>query len=182
MTRTWIQQWWLSAALLTLTLSAAVSCSHAPPPPPVEKPKCGEPEQLYLVVSGSDRMNLDEGGQSLATVMRAYQMKSIDKLQDVNYPDLWQGDSDALGPDLLATKEFTLSPGGKLQVKIARESGAEFLVVMGIFRQESGTAWRAVKRLGPPDEKSCKLGPDGKPGPAQRRIEVRVEDYRVEVL
>src|SRR5215467_5597078 len=105
-------------------IAAAGACAHDPPPPVA--PPCKEPE-LKVMVRGSDRLNMDEGGRSLAVVVRVYQLKSLKTLDDADFDGVWQHDRDTLGEDLMSVDEVTIDPSDKKIVPVRRNPDARYL-------------------------------------------------------
>jgi len=124
------------------------------------------PGPIDIEIESSVRLNPDESGQSLPTQVRLLQLKAGGKLEAADYGAVYRGDKEALGEDLLQADEIVVSPGEKVQKRIARDKGATVLGVVGVFRRPSGGTWRRLVEL-----------PRG--GKAVR-VRVRLEDYRVE--
>jgi type VI secretion system VasD/TssJ family lipoprotein len=162
----------------TSFLAIGLSCSgHAPAPvtraPPVG---CKEPE-LKVVVRGSDRLNMDEFGQSLAVVVRVYQLKTSKTIEDAEFDQIWQHDRETLSDDVLSAVEMTLAPSDSKIVNIKRAEDARYLAVIGLFRKPDGIAWRAIRLI----PTICKSGAALKNIPKEIAVEFLVEDYRIEV-
>src|SRR5437870_1426608 len=96
--------------------------SSPPPPPPVaavpqEEPEPAtpagpqEPFPIQLTLRASDRLNPDERGQPLPTVVMVYQLKSATKLASADSDDVYRKPKEVLGEDLLQTEELQLAPG-----------------------------------------------------------------------
>jgi type VI secretion system protein VasD len=123
-----------------------------------------KPTPIDVTVSAGQRINLDESGQPLPTVIRLYLLASASKAEAASYEELYRG-AEALGPDVLASDALVLSPGETAKKRLAAEKPARALLVVGVFRKPTGTSWRAIV----PIEK-------GKP----REVTLRAEEYRVE--
>ena len=127
---------------LLLFLFAAGGCK---PPVVIGGPqaKC-ETQAIDLTLTASDRINPDEDGHALPTQFRIYQLKSLSKLETIEFEDLWRKAGEVLGEDLVHTDELTLYPS-KQQVKsITRDPKANYLVGVAIVRRPSGTSWRGT--------------------------------------
>ena len=131
-----------------LLLALAVSCKSGPAPAPND---LGSPVDL-TIVAGS-RLNPDDRGQSLPTVIRVYQLRSTAALERADFNRVCREPKEALQADLLRTDEFTMSPGETLSRAIDRDRNARYLVVVALFRKPTGTSWRAVVELGPPSKR-----------------------------
>jgi type VI secretion system protein VasD len=137
---------------------------------------CKEPE-LKVVVRGSDRLNMDENGQSLAVVIRVYQLKSSKTIEDAEFEQIWQRDRETLADDVLSAIEMTLAPNDLKVVNLKRAEDARYVAVIGLFRKPDGIAWRAIRLI----PTLCKGGAAMRNAPKELAVEFLVEDYRIEV-
>ena len=162
----------------------AFGCAHTPPPP---DPPCKEPD-LKVIVRGSDRLNMDERGRSLAVVVRVYQLKTLRTLDDADFEQMWQHDKETLGPDLVSADEVTVEPADKKSIAVKRAPDAHYLAAVGLFRKPDGVAWRATRPLRP---LCAGEGPKGKgeedrqdrpvkAPPPELLVGFVAEDYRIE--
>jgi len=166
-----------NAPLAGLFLVMAGACGHDPPPPAAAAApgQCKEPD-LKVTVRGSDRLNMDEGGRSLAVVIRIYQLKSLKTLDDADFDGVWQHDKDTLGEDLMSVDEVTIDPSDKKVVPVRRNPDARYLVAVGLFRKPDGIAWRATRTLHP----VCGAEGSVKAPPPVFPVTFVAEDYRIE--
>jgi type VI secretion system VasD/TssJ family lipoprotein len=109
-----------------------------------------EPKPFEVELVAADRLNPDEHGQSLPTVVHIYQLKSAVKLERADAERIYRAPGEALGADLLQGEEITLSPGEKLGRRLERERSARVLAVVALFRRPTGSSWRAIVELPPP--------------------------------
>jgi type VI secretion system protein VasD len=164
----------MSRFLLALVLPILVTaCGHDAPPAPAAP--CKEPD-LKITVRGSDRLNMDEAGRSLAVVVRIYQLKSLKTLEDANFDQVWQHDKETLGEDLASVDEVTVDPADKKVVPVKRIADAHYLVAVGLFRKPDGIAWRATRALNP----ICGGEGSAKAPPPTFPVVFVAEDYRIE--
>jgi type VI secretion system protein VasD len=138
---------WLWVALLAMV----GSCGHKPEP----AAPCTDPEPLRLVLRGAERLNPGDKGEPLATVVRVYQLKSSSKIADAGFEELLDNDKAVLADDLLGMQEVTLHPSERLDSPLPRAEGAQYLAVVGLFRQPAGTSWRVLYHLAGPDPQHC---------------------------
>jgi type VI secretion system protein VasD len=181
----------LGAALPAFALwmgLAAPACGHAPPPPPAAPaPPCPTPEPLRVSLQAGARLNPGERHEALATVVRLYQLKSTAKISNASFDDLLDHDRDALGEDFLAVQEVTINPGDKLDPPMVRNADAGVLGAVALFRQPSGTTWRAIVKLAPPDPQHCHAGEQrNKSGAAPAKLpdnttRIFLDEYRLEL-
>src|SRR6202142_2291278 len=110
-----------SLSVAGLAIACQVSCllgCSAPPRagrPPVHAAAAAAPSDrkeppAKVVIRGSDRMNVDEFGQSLAVVVRVYQLKTAKSLEDAEFDYIWQHDRESLADEVVSTDELTLAP------------------------------------------------------------------------
>jgi type VI secretion system protein VasD len=144
-----------SAALLTLlALNGCSLFGGESTPAPVE-----------VTVTAAARLNPDDSGQSLPTIIRIYQLKAASKAEGAMFEDLYRRDKELLGEDLLQVDEVVLSPGETVRKAVAGDKGARAVMVLGVFRRPSGNGWRIITEL-----------QKGKSAP----LDFRAEDYRIE--
>jgi type VI secretion system protein VasD len=126
-------------------------CKHAPE----AAPPCPEPEPLRLVLNATDRLNPSEKGEPLALAVRVYQLKGSNKISDASFGDILDNDKTILAEDFLDMKELTLQPSQQLTPPVQRAEGAQYLAVVGLFRQPAGTSWRVLYHLPTSDPQHC---------------------------
>lgn len=158
---------WLAYALLAMTVGG---CRHTPEP----LPPCATPEPMSLLLRGAERLNPGEKGEPLATVVRVYQLKGSNKIADAGFEELLDNDKTLLADDLVETQELTLHPGERVELPVARGDGAQYLAVVGLFRQPSGTSWRVLYHLPSADPQHCHR-------PPASQVQVLLEENRVEL-
>ena len=139
---------WLRCALLATFLGG---CKHTPEP----VPPCAQPEPLRLILQGTDRLNPGDKGEALATVVRVYQLKASNKLSDAGFEEILDNDKSVLAEDFIDVKELTLQPSTRVEPPVTREDGAQYLAVVGLFRQPAGTSWRVLYHLPTADPQHC---------------------------
>jgi type VI secretion system protein VasD len=110
---------------------------------------------VRLVLRGTERLNPGEKGEPLATVVRVYQLKASNKISDAGFEELLDNDKTVLADDLIGMQELTLHPGERLDPPVPRLDGAQYLAVVGLFRQPAGTSWRVLYHLPTSDPQHC---------------------------
>jgi type VI secretion system protein VasD len=103
----------------------------------------GAPARIEVEVVASERLNPDEQGQSLPTVVRIFQLRGAAKLEAADFDPLYRRPKEVLGEDLLQLEEVTLSPGQPVRRQLDRDPAARVVAVVGLFRKPSGLSWRA---------------------------------------
>ena len=137
--------------------------------------RCRSPRAMKYVVTASDRVNLDDEGRALATVVRVYQLKSLSRLENADFEEIWLKADETLADDLVKVEELTLFPTDESTHAVDVGEGVNYLVAVALFRKPAGVSWRAVYEL---PMSPCN---DGKAtGKATARF--LLEDYRIETL
>ncbi len=125
----------------------------------------GGTKAVEVTLTASERLNPDESGQALPTMFRLQLLTSASKAESASYEEVYRGDKETFGEELVATEEVVLSPGETIKKRVVSEKPARALLVVGIFRKPAGTSWRAIVPLG---------------RGWTRSIAFRAEDYRVD--
>lgn len=111
------------------------------------KPSVAPP--LRLRVEAAARLNPDDQGRSLPTLVRVYQVSSAARARTVELTDLLRDPKEALGGDLLSTEELLLSPGQTIERVLTREKDCVAVLVAAVVRKPTATTWRDVVELQP---------------------------------
>jgi type VI secretion system protein VasD len=153
---------------------ALQACAGAPP-------TCKVPTRLELEIESSDRVNRDDEGRSLPTVLRVYQLSDISLLQKAAFDDMLEKPKETLGATFVASDELTIYPGQITVKRFERNEKADFLVIVAVYRNEIGTAWRTIEELPIPSD-PCQEQDDEHAAPKflDLRIRAFMEDYRIE--
>jgi type VI secretion system protein VasD len=144
-------------------------------------PTCVIPDAVQLEIETSDRVNRDERGRSLPTVLRLYQLKDLSKLEQATFEDIWERSAESLGDTLLGAEELTLYPGQVMVHRFQRNAAADFLVGAAVFRSPAGGSWRTIEEWPLPGD-PCAEADDHDAAPKFKKLRVRMflEDYRIE--
>ncbi len=127
---------------MLLAGAALSSCAHAPPP-------CPTPEPVRVSIRASDRLNPGEGGESLATTLRLYQLKDVSKLQAASLEQILDNDRAVLGDDLVSVREITLYPGEAATPSLGRREGALLPRRGRVLSPSLGVAMAGCEQAGP---------------------------------
>lgn len=114
-----------------------------------------KPPTVEVTVVAGDRLNPDESGSSLPTIVRIYLLRVPGKGEVAEFSDLYQRDKELLGDELVMVEQLVLSPGETASRRLTPERGAGAILVMGVFRKPVGQTWRTVAVL--PQGKDAKL-------------------------
>jgi type VI secretion system protein VasD len=162
---------------VALTLVLAVwlgACAHAAAP----AEPCKEPPPISVLLEAGERLNPDDRGSSLSTIVQVLQLKDIRRLEASEFQDVWQRPKEVLEDDLIASDELTLEPGQSLTRQLTRDPKATYIVVLGVFRRPAGQVWRSIQRLPEITPELCAAVK--KPGAKPPPLHFYFEDYRVE--
>jgi type VI secretion system protein VasD len=166
----------LATSLWLAVCLAVVGCAGAPP-------TCKVPSALELEIETSDRVNRDGEGRSLPTVLRIYQVTDVSLLQMAAFDDMLEKPKETLAATLVASDELTIYPGQITVRRFERNEKADFLVIMAVYRNPIGTAWRTIEELPIPSD-PCQEQDNDKAAPklVDLRIRAFMEDYRIESI
>lgn len=102
------------------------------------------PRNVTLKLHAGKRLNVDKRGQSLALLVRVYQLRQRAAFEQAPYAAFLssQAEREALGTDLIEVKELTLVPGQQLELadKLGREAG--WIGVVALFHSPAREGWR----------------------------------------
>lgn len=131
---------------------------------------------LDVTLSASDRLNMDEDGNSLSTTLRVFQLKTGATLKNADFDSLWREPKITLDEDFLSMSELTLHPSKSETLSFPREPDAGFVAVMGVFRKQTGVTWRVWAPIKSPSTLECKQSSE-----PTRKMSFVVEDYQIGV-
>lgn len=102
---------------------------------------------LNLRVDAAERLNPDTSLVSLPVRLKVYQLSDVTLFKEATFRQLWKSDIATLNATLKDKKELTINPGETLKFKMTRHPQAEFIAVVGVFRQHEDNGWKAIKAL-----------------------------------
>ena len=132
---------------------------------------------MRVTFEADERLNTDDRGRSLPTVIQLFQVRSIRRLEGADFAAVYQRPKEVFAEDLLRVDELTLDPGQTLTREFPREAQAKQLVAVGVFRRPAGADWRAPLMLAEVSPERCRIGGTGGGGEDAR---FRFQDGRVE--
>jgi type VI secretion system protein VasD len=144
-------------------------------------PTCRVPNAVELEVETSDRVNVDQGGEALPTIIRVYQLKNLSSMQSASFDDMLDRPKETLGEAIVHEDELTIYPGQIMVRRFERESKADFVVGVAIVRNPVGTAWRTIQEFPLPGD-PCQEQDDPEAAPALTDLRIRffLDEYRIE--
>ncbi len=150
-----------------------------------QTPACEIPEHGNLLFEATDRLNPDDDGASLPTIVRVYQLTGLGNLELASFEDIWRDDEETLGDTLVVADEVTVYPGQRLTRTFERDPAANFIVGAAIVRRPAGLSWRSVLDL-PSSAEAQRCAAlqedpeDPPPQPAVSRVAFRIDMYTIE--
>ena len=138
MKRTWIV---LSfACLIEGCAGGAIGLRKPPPVPESQQP----PRNVVVHLDAAPRLNVDARGRPLALLVRIYKLRQRGAFEQAPYPAFLspQAERDALGADLVETREITLVPGQRLDVSDRLARDTPWLGVVALFHAPAAHGWR----------------------------------------
>jgi type VI secretion system protein VasD len=150
-----------------------------------QSPACQIPEEGNLMIEATDRLNPDDAGRALPTIVRLYQLTNLGNLELASFEQIWRQPEDTLGDTMVASDEVTVYPGQRVHRAFERNPDANFLVGVAIVRRPAGVSWRTVLELPASAEAqrcaSLQADPEEAPPlPDVSRVEFRVDMYTIE--
>jgi type VI secretion system protein VasD len=124
---------------------------------------CGSsPTRLEANVVAAEDVNKDELGRALPIVVRVYELKTTGSFKAADFFSIYDQESATLGGDLLAREELQLRPGEQHTIEREAAPEAQYLGVVGAFREIDSARWRATHPLksGETNKVEIKLGSD----------------------
>jgi type VI secretion system protein VasD len=165
----------LQSALVLALLSASFgACASV-------IPTCVVPNSVELEIETSDRVNIDQSGEALPTIIRLYQVKNLSSVQSATFDDMLDRPKETLGEAIVHEDEVTIYPGQILVRRFEREPKADYLIGVAIVRNPVGTAWRTIQEFPIPGD-PCKEqdDPEAAPTLSDLRIRMFLDEYRIE--
>lgn len=148
-----------------------------------QAPACDLPSDVNLTVKASDRLNPDDRGRSLPTVVRIFQVTELGDIETARFEELWKQPDELMGDTLVGKDQLTVYPDRVVKRSFERNPKANYLVGVGLFRRPSGVTWRTILELPPtPSEQQCAAqtrGEEDAAPPVTPRVVLFVEDYRM---
>ena len=167
--------------LLATALAVSTSCGHPPQPPPQPLPPCPGVEPIDLDIRASGRLNLGEKGESLATTVRLYQLRDLNRLSAATLEQVLDDERTALAEELVSSKEIIFYPGEVTRLSLDRRDGALYVAVVAFFRHPTGSAWRVATKLDPPNPQYCHAPGDKAAGPTKPGLRFGLVENRVDL-
>jgi len=106
---------------------------------------------LHLDFTAREALNIDSrenNSLSEPVVIRVYQLKDRKTFDKTVYQQLLNEGDILLKEDLLASRDVVVKPGGAVTLDMPMEDDAQFVAIVGLFRQPdlSDNSWKQVIR------------------------------------
>ncbi|MBB3457477.1 type VI secretion system protein VasD [Rhizobium sp. BK313] len=111
-------------------LLALAGCGHTPDPTPTS-----------IVLNADPGINPGETGAASPVVVRIYELKGIKAFNNANFFD-FDKDTQLLGADLIASREYEMTPGSQQKYQKEISSEAAYIGVVASFRNIQSATWR----------------------------------------
>ncbi|MEO1192087.1 MAG: type VI secretion system lipoprotein TssJ [Pseudomonadota bacterium] len=134
------------AALLVLALAA---CSSDDVPPPTG---------LKLSLVASDEINPQGDGSAAPLVVRLYQLADSGAFMEKTFFEIYDDPVAALGADLLARREYVVTPGSRSDDTVTGPPEVRFIGIIAAFRDIDRAQWRILKDVRSGDQNRIIVG------------------------
>jgi type VI secretion system protein VasD len=104
---------------------------------------------LEFAIEADQEINPNENGEPSPIVLRVYELKTKSAFEQASFFELLDSDTQKLGPDLVAKREFEVKPGDKSTFTRDSPSDAKHIGVIAGFRQIDSATWRSVVDIVP---------------------------------
>lgn len=102
---------------------------------------------LKMTVVAAPDLNKCGKATGYPLTYRVLQVTDPSVLSGMSLTQLWNKESNLLGPALLDRREFVVDPGQTVSVPVERKPGAVAVVVVGNFCRPRGSCWYHAQPL-----------------------------------
>lgn len=102
------------------------------------------PAYSTLTFDVSNKANPDLNGRPSPVVIYVYELTSNTLFENQDFFSLYENAETVLGPDLVAKKEFTFSPGSVEKYEVSMSPEVEYVGVVAAFRDIENANWRKI--------------------------------------
>jgi type VI secretion system protein VasD len=164
-----------------------LACACSPTVLPVkESGKQCELQIIGLSVVASPRLNPTTDGEPRPVLLRIYQLKDDNALQNASFEQVWKDDKATLGEDVVMKDDIYAYPESLTNLRFVRNPDAHYVAAVALYRGHQGKSWFLSFELPPAPGKgdctlegcegdACKKGPNLNP-----RFVLWVDGARVE--
>jgi type VI secretion system protein VasD len=105
---------------------------------------CGgmpKPTPVSILINADAAINPGESGAPSPVVVRIYELKGLKAFNNANFFD-FDKDTQILGADLIASREYEMTPGSTQKYDKEISSEAAYIGVVASFRNIQSAKWR----------------------------------------
>jgi type VI secretion system protein VasD len=130
-------------------------------------PKAPEPTRVVAKFQASPALNPDFQDRPSPIVVRFYELRSDSVFQTADFFQVYDEETQVLGPHMLAREELEVQPGEIRTLERELRPETQFIGVLAAYRDIEDAQWRASVEVAPnqTNELTVHLG----------RLEVRIE-------
>jgi len=97
---------------------------------------------IKFLIEADSLVNPNEKGEASPVVVRVYELKSVTAFMQASFFDLLDNDTQKLGADLVAKREFELKPGAREEFERETPIETKSIGVVAWFRNLDQADWR----------------------------------------
>ncbi len=110
-----------------------------------EAPSCTPEDhskfKVRVVVQPTARINPDESGAPLPTVLRLYQLSSDEAVPMLDFRETWQKGKEVFGDSFIAEEERQIYPDKPELIELEPDPKASHILAVALFREPVGINW-----------------------------------------
>jgi type VI secretion system VasD/TssJ family lipoprotein len=121
---------------------------------------CAATKALHVSLTATADCNSCGKSTGYPLTYRVLQVTDASVVTGMSLAQLWNKESNLLGPALLDRQEFFVDPGQTKSLPVARKPGAAAIIVVGNFCRPRGTCWFYAQPLSAGGSVKLVAGPD----------------------
>ena len=102
---------------------------------------------VSITLVAKQHLNHDAYYHALPVVVRVYALKNPDAFSDATFRELWHNDKTLLGNNIVSRQEFTVTPGSTLHITLSKNTAAQYLGAVALFRHPVHNQWRVISPM-----------------------------------
>ncbi|MDU8497661.1 type VI secretion system lipoprotein TssJ [Pseudomonas syringae] len=100
--------------------------------------------RVDLRLNADSQLNPDINGRPSPVVLKVLELRRPVNFENMDFFSLYQRTDQSLGQDLVASEEFELRPGERIELKLKLDHGSRYIGVLAAYRNLPETQWRHV--------------------------------------
>jgi len=101
-----------------------------------------DPAKVVIRITSSTDLNPDMMGRPSPIVVRVYELKSDDILNNADFFALYEQDTSILGSDMTGRDEMEIPPGENITIEKELNIDARYIGVIAAYRDLDNAVWR----------------------------------------